>query len=320
MWRFKPIFKPTIWGGNRILPFKGWAAQNQAIGESWELSGVEGMESVVSSPRDYGMSISALIEKYGADLLGEKNFERFGTSFPLLIKFIDADKPLSIQVHPDSESAERMGIGKGKSEMWYVLSANKNSNIYYGLTRPIKNEEFELIARNGEIEKALYSEQADSGNAYYIPAGRIHGIGEGVLLVEIQEASDNTFRIYDYKRKDSEGNERELHIKQALEVANLEDISPSSLEYLEMPHVPSTIVDTPFFTTKILHLQSQMLRNYSEVDSFVIMICLEGKAKLETRNHDMEISQGETVLLSALEKDVVITPSAEFRALEVFIR
>jgi len=320
MWRFKPIFKPTLWGGGKILYFKGWAANDTLIGESWELSGVDGMESVVSSPRDYGMSISALIEKYGADLLGEKNYEKFGSRFPLLVKFIDATKPLSIQVHPDDETAAAMGIGRGKSEMWYVLSADEGSNLYFGFNRTLTADEFRGLLDDDNITAALNDTEVNAGDAFFIPSGRIHGVGGGVFLVEIQQASDNTFRIYDYHRTDVSGRERELRIADAEKVADFSDVNPGKLEYMEIPHVPSVIIDTPSFTSKLLRLQSQMRRHYGEVDSFVIMICVEGTARLETRNHEMDISQGETVLLSALEKDVMITPSGDFSAIEVFIR
>ncbi len=320
MWRFKPLFKTTLWGGDKILSFKGWAPNSLAIGESWELSGVEEMESVVSSPRDHGLSISELIGKYGANLLGEKNFERFGNRFPLLIKFIDARLPLSIQVHPDLEAAQRMNIGSGKSEMWYVLSADPESEIIFGFDREMNAGELAGHAVSGEITKDVNHVAVKPDEAFFIPAGRVHGIGAGIFLLEIQEASDNTFRIYDYNRTDADGNKRELHIEKALEVARLDDVRPQALSFMELPSVPSVIYDSPFFTTKILRLQSQMMRNYSEVDSFVVIVCIGGNARLTTRNHEMEISRGETLLLSALEKEVMINPSEDFTAIEVFIR
>lgn len=323
MWRFKPIFKKKIWGGSRILDFKGWVPNGESIGESWELSGVPGDESVISSPRDYGLTITQLIEKYGADIMGEKNFERFGTSFPILVKFIDAKDDLSIQVHPDDEYARETGLKSGgKNEMWYILDSEKESKLLNGFHTPLSAVDFRNAVSSDHILDRLKNFKVESGDAYYVPAGRVHSIGKGIFLLEIQQASDSTFRIYDYDRTDENGNRRPLDIEKALDVIDYSDAGGDRLQYMRMPHVPSVIIDTPFFTSKILSLTDRMLRNYSEVDSFVILVCVEGKATLQTRNHEMEIRQGETVLLSALEKEVDITPSHRhgFTAVEVFIR
>ena len=322
MWRFKPIYKSKIWGGDRILKFKGWQSDNDKIGESWELSGVPGDESVICSPRDYGMTITELIGKYGADLMGEKNFERFGTKFPLLIKFIDAGDDLSIQVHPDDEYSEANGLGSGKNEMWYVLDADRDSRLLNGCRNPQDRKSFLKSLNSGEIREILRQLEVTPGDAYYIPAGRVHSIGKGTFLLEVQQASDSTFRIYDYNRTGEDGKQRQLNISEALDVINFDDTKGDRLRYMTIEHVPSVIIDTPFFTSKVLMLSDQMLRNYSEVDSFVALVCVGGKAILETRNHTMDINRGETVLLSALEKEVHITPSGEeeFIAVEVFIR
>lgn len=322
MWRFKPIFKNKIWGGDRILAFKGWAPNGEKIGESWELSGVSGDESVISSPVDFGLTITQLIEKYGAELMGEKNYERFGHSFPLLIKFIDARDDLSVQVHPDDDYASEANLGSGKNEMWYILDSDKDSTLLNGFHASTTEEAIRKSLGSESFISHLKGFEVYPGDAYYIPAGRVHSVGRGIFLLEIQQASDNTFRIYDYDRNDENGVPRPLDLDRAMEVINFEDTQGERLSYLKLDHVPSVIIDTPYFTSKILSLSDHLLRNYSEVDSFVALICVDGKAKLSTCNSEMELSQGETILISAKEKEVHITPLSKkgFTAVEVFIR
>ena len=221
MWTFLPILKSTIWGGDSIAPFKGIKTDKTAIGESWEISGVEGDESVVAAGPDKDMTLTALIDKYGEKLLGKKNFQRFGNRFPLLVKIIDAAQDLSVQVHPDDDMARRLGQANGKTEMWYVLKAKKDARLALGFTRAIGREEFRPLVESGEIENVLRFIPVRKGEAYFIPGRTVHAIGKGMMVAEIQQTSDVTYRLYDYRRKGPDGKERQLHIDLAEEASDL---------------------------------------------------------------------------------------------------
>ena len=220
IYRFVPLFKETIWGGNRILPFKGLPSDSRQIGESWEVSGVQGQESVVADGPDAGKTLGELCAAYGAALMGTANAGRYGTSFPLLIKFIDAASPLSVQVHPDDEYARRVENDNGKTEMWYILGADEGAGIYCGFKRDTDKEEFLAKVKDGTVEELLNFIPVKEGDCFLIEAGTVHAIGAGCVICEVQQSSNVTYRVYDYNRRGADGKLRPLHVEKAVDVIN----------------------------------------------------------------------------------------------------
>ena len=320
MWIFNPILKSLIWGGEKIAPYKGIETEQHNIGESWEISGVEGSESIVAEGPDKGLTLSSLLHKYGASLLGKKNYEKYGDNFPLLIKFIDACQDLSVQVHPDDDLARKRGSQFGKTEMWYVLGAEKDAVLANGFNREVKPEEYEGLVESGEIMDVLNFNPIKAGDVFYIPAGRVHAIGKGAFVAEIQETSDITYRLYDYKRKDANGNERELHTKEAFEAINFNDTEGRAVEYSVHPDLPINLVTSPFFTTNLWKIDHEVMRDYSEWDTFVAIICTKGAAELTTDGESMRIKEGMSVLIPASCSGLVIKPEGVFEALETYIK
>ena len=217
MIKFEPLLKQTLWGGSKIIPFKHLDAQLENVGESWEISGVSGNETIVANGQYKGMSLNQLVRELKGSLVGEENYQRFGDEFPLLIKFIDACQDLSIQVHPTDEIAHRQGKSRGKTEMWYTLESAPGAQLYNGLKQQITPEQYKEMVADDTITDALARYEVKEGDVFFIPAGRIHAIGAGCFVAEIQQTSDVTYRIYDFKRKDKNGNYRELHTQLASE-------------------------------------------------------------------------------------------------------
>ncbi|MDE6532967.1 MAG: class I mannose-6-phosphate isomerase [Muribaculaceae bacterium] len=320
MWTFNPIFKSVIWGGDKIAKYKGVATSQENIGESWEISGVEGSESVVADGPDAGLSLSQLIDRYKAKLLGERNYSKYGNAFPLLIKFIDARQDLSVQVHPSDELAQKRGAKFGKTEMWYVLGTEKGARLANGFNRVINPDEYERLVESGEIMDALSFNNIKSGDTFFIPAGRVHAIGKGSFIAEIQETSDITYRLYDYKRKDKDGNERQLHTKEAFDAINFSDVGGSPIPYKPHRDIPVNLVTSPFFTTNIWHIDHDVMRDYSEWDTFIVLICTKGKAEITTDLESRVVKEGESVLIPASCSKLQIKPSGVFEALETYIK
>ena len=320
IWKFNPILKKTIWGGDRIAEYKGIETDLSEIGESWELSGVPGSESVVAEGPDIGMTLTGLIDRYKSSLLGERNYTRFGHNFPLLIKFIDARDDLSVQVHPDDDMARRLGHPCGKTEMWYVLDSNNGARLANGFKTPVDPADYERLVSSGDIENTLNFNTIEKGDVYFIPAGRVHAIGKGAFVAEIQQTSDDTFRLYDYRRKGPDGKERELHTELAKEAIDFNDCGGRREEYTLLENIPVNVVRTPFFTTNILVLEHEMMRDYSEADTFVALVATSGAATLVCGSQEMEIKQGETALISADSISLILRPRGEFSALETYIK
>lgn len=320
MWTFKPIFKTTIWGGERIAPFKGIETEQKNIGESWEISGVEGDESIVSNGPDAGKTITQLIDKYGTSLLGERNYKKYGDRFPLLIKFIDAREDLSVQVHPDDKLAHERGKKSGKTEMWYVLGAEPGARLANGFNRQVESSDYRRLVETGEIMDVLNFNDIHPGDTFFIPAGRVHAIGKGAFVAEIQQTSDVTYRLYDYKRKDKDGKERELHTDLAFDAINFNDTEGRSVAYTPHPDIPVNLMTSPFFTTNLLQIDEKVLRDYSEFDTFVVIIAAEGEASLVCGNETLEIRRGTSVLIPASAKGLSIVPKGKFTAIETYIK
>lgn len=294
--KFRPILNSMIWGGERIIPYKGVDSDQKMVGESWELSGVEGSESIVEGGALEGQSISQLLATYGAELIGKANYARFGNEFPLLIKFIDAKQDLSIQVHPNDELAAVRHNSKGKTEMWYVIDASPEAKLRSGFSRLVTPEEYVQSVENDTVTDILQEYSVAKGDLFFLPAGRIHSIGAGCFIAEIQQTSNITYRIYDFNRTDAEGNPRELHTTQAVDAIEYKVESDYRTHYSrERRNEVVEMVECPYFTTSIMELTEPLALDYSDLDSFVIYICTQGEATVNSVN----IKAGETLLLPA---------------------
>ena len=315
--KFEPLLVSTIWGGDKIIPFKHLDAQMEHVGESWEISGVKGNETIVANGSDKGKSLNQLVREQKGLLVGEENYLRFGDEFPLLIKFIDACQDLSIQVHPDDETAHRQGKSHGKTEMWYVLPSAPEAQLYIGLKEQITPEDYEKKVENDAITDALARYEVHEGDVFFIPAGRIHAIGKGCFVAEIQQTSDVTYRIYDFKRKDKDGNYRELHTKEAAESIDFTMLDNYRTDYGAKKDEGVQVVNCPYFTTAVYDLTQPMTLDYSELDSFVILIAVKGEGKLICNGEEMSFQMGDTVLLPATTTEVKVVGTLKF--LETFV-
>lgn len=317
---FKPILKKIIWGGSDICPFKGITPMQDGIGESWELSHVEGNYSIVDNGELEGRSLDELIRRNGKELLGEKVMERFGETFPLLIKFIDARDDLSIQVHPDDKLAKKRHNSFGKTEMWYVINAAQGASLYSGFSEQINADEYVKRVENNTIMEVLQRYEVAPGDVFFLPAGRVHAIGAGCFIAEIQQTSNITYRIYDYDRKDASGNGRELHTELAKEAIDY-TLSPDYMTHYKA-HSNATVqlATCKYFTTNLLDIDTIMVRDFSELDSFVVYICMAGKATIRDNNgYEIQVHQGQTVLIPATTDTVTISPVPGAKFMETFI-
>ena len=298
--KFKALLKQTIWGGDKIIPFKHLDDHLENVGESWEISGVPGNETVVADGEYAGKKLNELVIEQKDKLVGKANYERFGDEFPLLIKFIDARQDLSIKVHPTDEIAKRQGKERGKTEMWYIMDSDKDAKLYSGLKKQITPEQYKAMVEDDTITDALAQYEVKEDDCFFLPAGRIHAIGTGCFLAEIQQTSDVTYRIYDFKRKDKDGNYRQLHTKEAAECINytVEDDYRTHYEHKKNEGVP--LVECPYFTTAVYDLDEPMTLDYSELDSFVILIGLKGEGTItDNEGNTVTISAGESILVPA---------------------
>ncbi|NTV83156.1 MAG: mannose-6-phosphate isomerase [Bacteroidales bacterium] len=318
--KFKPVFDDRIWGGEKIRTHLGLDfAPLTRCAEAWVLSGYEGKQTIVSNGFLEGNEINELIEVYMDDLVGGKVFETTGETFPLLIKFIDSREWLSIQVHPDDELAHKRNLPNGKSEMWYVLDADENAQLIAGFNRKVTQKQYLEHIQKKTLPEIMNYEKVHPGDVFFMPAGRIHALGPGVLLTEIQQTSDTTYRIYDWDRKDAEGKERELHTEQALAAIDFNIHSDYKTIYKPRLNESVGLVDCPYFTTNLMELAQPLRKNYEELDSFVIYICLEGGMKIKCGDHSEGMVKGEVVLIPAIYDKVEIFPERKVKFLEVFI-
>ncbi len=318
LFKFEPLLKQTIWGGNKIVAFKHIQSDLENVGESWEVSGVPGDESVVANGECKGKTLNEVLAEMKQKLVGEENYKRFGDRFPLLIKFIDARQDLSIQVHPDDETAHRQGKAMGKTEMWYVMDSDEDASLKVGLKKKITPEEYARMVEDDTICDALGNYKVKSGDCFFIPAGRIHAICSGSFIAEIQQTSDVTYRIYDYKRKDKNGNYRELHTKEAAEAIDYTVLDDYRTEYTPVKNEATQLVSCPLFTTAVYDLTEPMTLDYSELDSFVILIALKGEGSILTSSgNSYSFREGESILLPATTEMVKVEGNIKF--LETFV-
>ena len=307
--KFKPILKTIVWGGEKIAPYKEIKTEQNHIGESWELSGVHGNESVVADGPLAGRSIADLVKEYKGELIGKHVYENTGDEFPLLIKFIDALTDLSIQVHPDDELAARRHNGsKGKTEMWYVVDAEPGAHLLAGLTEHITPEEYAAKVADGSITDVLARHEVHPGDVFFLPAGRIHAICGGCFIAEIQQTSDITYRIYDYGRLGLDGKPREVHTELAKEAIDYKVYDNYRTEYSPVKDEEVELVSCKYFTTSLYDLTLPYAKDLSELDSFLVVMCLSGHGTLEVDGEEITVHQGETVLIPASADDICFVP------------
>ena len=321
-YKFEPYLKTTLWGGYQIAPFKGIFTAQPNIGESWEISGVPGHESRaiergLIDDVDVGLTLTELIDKYKGLLVGQKVYKKFGNKFPLLVKFIDSRQDLSVQVHPDDKLAmERHGCA-GKTEMWYIIKSDVGAKIYAGLSKSITPDDYERLANatspadssagnHSPMQDVIATHEAHDGDLFFLPAGRLHAIGAGNFLAEIQETSDITYRVYDFGRKDAHGQPRELHIAEARDAIDYQ-VWPEYRSSYDSTKPISQLVNCPHFVVHRVVVQVARQIDF-HVDSFVVVMCLWGEANI----NGIHIRQGETILVPASENVLYIFGNASF--------
>lgn len=294
--RFTPHYRTVRWGGSRIAQFKNIHLDDDHIGESWEISSLEGMETIIAEGPLSGMSLSTLLHEYGKEVLGEELYARFGEKFPLLIKFIDAEDDLSIQVHPD----DTLSDGCGKTELWYIIDAQPGAHIYSGLNRTLTHCEMTRILADRTITNVLAKHYAQAGDVFYLPAGRVHSIGAGNFVLEIQQPSDITYRLWDYDRRDADGNLRPLHIERALQAVDYTQTDFGLARPQLLDDRETIIKRTPFFTVTALCVEDKVRLEVNARRSFRVLMVVEGSGTVnDSDGNSAVISRGHTVLVPA---------------------
>lgn len=319
--KFKPIIKQTLWGGKKLAYKSEDTHVKDSIGESWELSGVQDNVSVVSEGILADNSLEELIEVYMGDLVGDHIYQKFGVEFPLLLKYIDACDTLSIQVHPDDATAKERHNAYGKTEMWYLVDADPDARLLLGFNKDTDKAEYLNKLYNKTLPEILNIEQVKKGDCFFIPAGTVHAIEKGCFIAEIQQTSDITYRIYDYDRRDKNGNARELHTELATDVINFEAQKEHSIHYHKHENHSEELVDCNYFTTSYLKFDKEIEKDYIDIDSFVIYMCLEGHFTIAYDvDKSVQVKKGETILVPACLKNIFLIPQKEAELLEIFIR
>ena len=282
---------------------------------------MDGSESVVANGVDRGRTLPEMVRRYQEELVGEANYARFGDKFPLLIKFIDAKLDLSVQVHPGEELAQRRHGCFGKNELWYVLDVSEGARLITGFSRQITQKEYKERVNRGTFTEVLHSSVIQPGDVFYVPAGRVHGIGAGSFVVEIQQTSDITYRIYDYNRRDKNGKLRELHTTLAMDAINFSDVQDDfRTHYEHLKNEPVEVLESPYFTTSVYDMTEEITCDYSELDSFVIFVCMEGACKLiDNERNELLLRAGDTTLLPATTQSIAIIPQDSVKLLETYV-
>ena len=313
--QFEPILKERIWGGEKLKTQFNKTIPSKTTGESWELSTVEGDISVIANGDLKGKLITELIESFPNEILGTKVFERFGKQFPLLLKFLDAKQDLSIQVHPNDELAKKRHNSFGKTEMWYIMQADQDAQIIVGFKEKSNKEEYLKNLENKTLPSFLNQIQVNEGDVFFLETGTVHSIGAGLVIAEIQQTSDITYRLYDFDRLDENGNKRELHIDLALDAINYQEIETQKI-YLKEENQSNLIVDCPYFTTNFIPLKNAMEVN-KDGKSFTVYMCVDGKFNIEIEGNNYSYKKGETILIPAALKEFVLNGNASI--LEIYI-
>ncbi|UMB54961.1 class I mannose-6-phosphate isomerase [Lutibacter sp. A64] len=304
--KFQPILKDKIWGGDKLINKLNKKSDLKDIGESWEISDVKGDVSIVENGALKGKSLKELLETYTVDLLGKNNFANFGTNFPLLIKFIDAKQDLSVQVHPNDALSKKRHNSFGKTEMWYIMQADEGSRLILGFNKTIDADTYVKLLEEKKIMSVLNDVPVKKGDAFFIETGTVHAIGAGIVLAEIQQTSDITYRIYDFDRVDDAGNERELHTELAVDALNFSDEIDTVRTYTSEKNKLNNVVKCEYFKTNFIPVAQELELDYATADSFVIFMCVEGGGIITVNGKSETINFGETVLVPATTKNVTI--------------
>ncbi|MBA6156279.1 class I mannose-6-phosphate isomerase [Tenacibaculum sp. S7007] len=318
--KFTPILKQKIWGGISLINNLNKTSDfEKNIGESWELSGVKGNESVVSNGLYKGISIVDLLVRFKGDLVGDRVYKDFGDKFPLLFKFIDAADDLSLQLHPNDLLAKKRHGSLGKTEMWYVLDAKDGSKIYAGFNKELNIETYFDFFTKGKILDTIHIDEVKKNDAFFIDVGTIHAIGKGILIAEIQQTSDITYRVYDWDRVDNNGKERELHTNLAIDALDFSKKGSCRLNYTNKVNCTNTVFSCNYFTTNKLNIDKELKRELKKIDSFVVYMCVEGRGEIEVEGYVEDFKKGETILIPACASKVLIKTNKNFQLLEVYI-
>lgn len=318
--KFLPLYKQVIWGGNRLRGYGFDYSPLPNCGELWALSGIAGRESVVANGFLAENSLTEVLEVYMGDLVGERVYNRYGTEFPLLVKLIDADDDLSVQVHPGDDLARRRGMPWGKNEMWYVMHAEPKARLLSGFQNSTTPEEYANALATGKILNLLHSEMPSVGDVYFIPAGRVHALGRGLMVAEIQQSSDCTYRLYDYDRTDTNGQKRQLHTAEAMEAIDFEGVGDhANTRYEARLNATTTVAACPYFTTRVVSFNTPMRKSLEEVESFVVYLCVEGIAAVKSMGTVVPMHVGECVLVPAVADSVELFCEGKATLLEVSI-
>jgi mannose-6-phosphate isomerase len=318
--KFHPLLKEKLWGGDKLQKIFNINVKKEArFGEAWLLSGVEGSETVVSNGWLADNDLAELTEIFMGDLVGDKVYDTFKNQFPLLFKLIDAQENLSVQVHPNDTLAQQRGLKNGKTEMWYIMEAEKEAELITGFNKTVNKESFAKLLTQNRLETVLNYEKVVAGDVFFMPAGRIHSIGKGIFLAEIQQSSDTTYRVYDWNRTDEDGNPRPLHIAESLDAIDFQVQKDYKTHYSTEENKTSPIIQTPCFTTNILHAHTPVRKNFSELDSFVIYLCVEGSFSVSYDKEITTVFSGEVLLIPNIISELILVPTPAVKALEVFV-
>lgn len=319
--KFRPILKQVLWGGSKICSYKNLDVQESKVGESWEISDVKGSVSVVAEGALAGMNIDDLLEKYQELFVGEKNYQRFGNEFPLLVKFIDAEQDLSVQVHPNDEMARKKHQSNGKTEWWYILDSKPDAYLYAGFNRNIDKQIFSKSLNDNTVCELLNKEIVQPGDVFFLPAGRIHSICSGIFLAEVQQTSNVTYRVWDYNRKDANGNLRELHTDLALDSLDYHHYKQYKTSYKTRLNKQVKLQECSYFTVNLIEADTVMSFDYKGLDSFIIWMCVEGSAVYaSSKKHKGHITKGETILFPACDQPVAVIPEIDrVKFLEIYV-
>lgn len=319
--KFHPILKDKIWGGNKLKVTLNRVGASDKCGESWDISDINDDVSIVKNGFLADNNLNELVEIYTGDLVGDKVYEKYGNQFPVLIKFIDANDKLSIQVHPNDELALELHNCPGKTEMWYVVDHEPGAELICGFKQKVNKEIYLQHLKNNTLPEILNSQKVQKGDVFYLPAGRIHAIGAGMLILEIEQSSDITYRIFDWNRTDDSGNPRPIHTDQALKAMDFNFYKNYKTNYPVVMNKTTNMVDCPYFFTNILQFDRLMEKDYNLIDSFVIYIAVEGNFIINYEGGEaVNVWKGESILLPAVIKNLVLEPQTSAKLIEVYIK
>lgn len=316
--KFNPILKERLWGGTKLKTLFNKPIETDITGESWEVSAVKGDISVVANGDFAGKSLQELIDLYPNELLGKHVYEKFGADFPILIKFIDAREDLSIQVHPNDELAKKRHNSFGKTEMWYVMQADEGAELIVGFNKDVSKEEYQQLLDNEQLTEIMNYEKVTEGDTFFINTGKVHAIGGGIIIAEIQQTSDITYRVYDFNRKDKNGNLRELHTEQALDAIDYQKKDDFKVTYSKSNNYTNEMVNCPYFITNYLKLTENFEKEIGSQDSFHIYMCVKGSGVISDGKTELTVNQGETVLFPASCGKLQVKTS-QMELLEVYL-